>query len=337
MLGIIYSILSAATFALNAAAARRAVLSGTVLQGLMVTVPIGVPLFLLLMLATGETQLLTTFSLEAIAWFSAAGMVHFVIGRYCNFSASAAIGANLASPILQAEVLVTLLLAMAVLGEQLTPLRAFGIVLLIVGPGLVTTRERSGTQPAQVTKVPVAPPGSKARSIFVPRYAEGYLYATLAAVAYGFSPIFIGLGIKAAGGGGAMAGGLVSYIAATVLVGIVLVATRQPASTYRIAPSALRWFLFAGLIVFFSQAFRYAAMALAPVSVVTALQRLSSLFRIYFGWLINRDYEVFDRSVITATIVSMIGAMALSISTDLFLSLADWPDWLVRLASLRWP
>ena len=38
-----------------------------------------------------------------------------------------------------------------------------------------------------------------------------------------------------------------------------------------------------------------------------------------------------------ATVVSMIGAIALSISTDLFLSLADWPEWLVRLARLRWP
>jgi drug/metabolite transporter (DMT)-like permease len=324
-------------FALNATAARRAVLSGTVLQGLMVTVPVGVPLFLVLMLATGETHLLGAFSLEAIAWFSAAGMVHFVIGRYCNFSASAAIGTNLASPILQAEVLVTLLLAMAVLGETLTPLRTLGIVLLFIGPGLVTTRDRTGNQASSASKAQPVAPKSDGRPAFVPRYKEGFTYATLAAIAYGFSPIFIGLGLKAAGGSGAMAGGLVSYIAATALVGIVLVVTRQPPSTYRIAPSAMRWFLFAGLIAFLSQAFRYAAMALAPVSVVTALQRLSSLFRIYLGWLINRDYEVFDSSVITATVVSMVGAMALSISTDLFLSLADWPDWLVHLARLQWP
>ncbi len=338
MLGIVYSILSAAAFALNATAARRAVLSGTVLQGLMVTVPIGVPLFVLLMFATGEAQLLGAFSLQAIAWFSAAGMVHFVIGRYCNFSASAAIGTNLASPILQAEVLVTLLLAMAVLGESLTPLRALGIALLVVGPGLVTTRDRPYKQAATTTgtQQPVSLKGDGSPA-FVPRYAEGFTYATLAAIAYGFSPIFIGLGLKAAGGSGAMAGGLVSYIAATVLVAIVLLVTRQPASTYRIAPSAMRWFLFAGVIVFFSQAFRYAAMALVPVSVVTALQRLSSLFRIYFGWLINRDYEVFDRSVITATVLSMLGAMMLSISTELFLSLADWPDWLVYIARLQWP
>jgi hypothetical protein len=70
---------------------------------------------------------------------------------------------------------------------------------------------------------------------------------------------------------------------------------------------------------------------------MTTLQRLSSIFRIYFAWIINRDHEVFDRSVIVATVVSMLGAIALSMSTDLFLSLADWPEWLVRIARMRWP
>jgi uncharacterized membrane protein len=127
----------------------------------------------------------------------------------------------------------------------------------------------------------------------------------------------------------------VSYVAAAGVVALVM--TRMPVATFRLDRKALAWFAFAGCIVFLSQAFRYAAMALAPISVVTALQRLSSLFRIYFGWLINRQHEVFDASVISATLVSMVGAMALSISTETFLGLADWPDWLVGMARLKWP
>lgn len=332
MLGVVFSLLSAATFALNAAAARRAVLSGTVLQGLMITVPLGVPLFLVLMLAAGETHVLQAFPLEAFAWFAAAGIVHFVIGRYGNYAASAAIGTNLASPILQCEVLITLVLAIYMLGEYLTPLRALGIALVLMGPGLIVNRE-DAKKPADNGNVAAA--GAKAE--FEPRYVEGYLYAMLAAVGYGLSPICIGLGLKAAGGTGVLAGGFVSYLAASLLVGLILVVLRPPRSTYRIGETALKWFLFAGCIVFLSHAFRYAAIALAPVSVVTALQRLSSLFRIYFGWIINRDHEVFDESVIVATVVSMIGAMALSISTETFLALAPWPDWLVWIARMRWP
>lgn len=330
MLGVIFSILCAATFALNATAARRAVLSGTVVQGLMVTVPLGVPLFAALVAAVGQWGLLSRFPLEAYAWFAAAGIVHFVIGRYGNYSSSAAIGTNLAAPILQSEVIITLVLAMVLLGESLTPLRATGIALIMIGPSLIGKRDE-GNKAAPSAAAGTTP----AKSSFQPRYAEGYAYALLAAVAYGCSPIFIGLGLKAAGGTGVIAGGLISYVAATLAVGVILL--MMPASTFRLNRTALGWFAFAGLFVFLSQAFRYAAMGLAPVSVVTALQRLSSLFRIYFGWIINRDHEVFDPSVMVATVVSMGGAIALSISTDLFLSLADWPDWLVRLAKLRWP
>jgi drug/metabolite transporter (DMT)-like permease len=329
LLGIIYSIAAAGTFALNAAAARRAVLSGTVLQGLMVTVPLGVPLFLILMFVTGESGLLSRFPLEAYIWFAAAGIVHFVIGRYGNYSASAAIGTNLASPILQSEVIITLVLAMFVLGESLTPLRALGIALVLIGPGLVG-RGQSPTRAG-------AGVASAASPAFQPRYAEGYAYAVVAAIGYGLSPVFITLGLRAAGGTGALAGGFVSYLAATLTVGVALVVLQVPRSTYRLSGTALRWFLFAGVIVFASQAFRYAALVYAPASVVTALQRLSSLFRIYFGWIINREHEVFDRSVFTATAVSMIGAMALSVSTEMFLSLASWPDWLVGFAKLKWP
>lgn len=329
MLGIIFSIAAAGTFALNAAAARRAVLSGSVIQGLMVTVPLGVPLFLVLMFVTGESGLLGQFPLEAFMWFAAAGIVHFVIGRFGNYSASAAIGTNLASPILQSEVIITLVLAMFVLGELLTPLRALGIALVLIGPGLVG--RGTGAKSAGVATTSSAP------AAFQPRYGEGYAYAVVAAIGYGLSPIFITLGLRAAGGTGALAGGFVSYVAATMAVALALAVLRVPRPTYRISGSALRWFLFAGVIVFASQAFRYAALVYAPASVVTALQRLSSLFRIYFGWVINREHEVFDRSVMTATVVSMIGAMALSVSTEMFLALADWPHWLVALAKLKWP
>jgi uncharacterized membrane protein len=293
----------------------------------MVTVPLGVPLFGLLMLVIGEGHLLRGMPSMAIVWFGLAGIVHFVIGRYGNYGASAAIGVNLTTPVVQTEVLITLVLAMFVLGEQLTPLRALGIVLVMVGPALLGS-PTAAPKPASAGAGAVAPPAEDAptaRPRFVPRYAEGYAYAAVAAFGYGLSPIFIGLGLREMGGTGALAGGFVSYVAAALVVGMILIVTRAPASTYRLSRTALGWFMLAGFMVFMSHAFRYAAMALMPVSVVTALQRLSSLIR------------VFDSSVIMATVVSMVGAMALSVSTETFLGLADWPDWLVAIARLKWP
>lgn len=322
MLGITFSLLSAAFFSLNAAAARRAVLFGTVLMGLAITVPMGVPLFYLLALLTGEAHLIFGFPAEALLWFAAAGIVHFVCGRYCNYSAAGAIGTNLSAPIMQCEVLVTLILAIVILGENLTPLRILGIALLVIGPSLVINRDSSN--------------GRKDAS-FQPRYLEGYTMAMLAAVAYGFSPVFIGLGLKATGGTGVIAGGVVSYVAASAIVGVIFLFADKRHRQFSAAKGAMGWFIFAGVTVFLSHAFRYAAIALAPVSIVTALQRLSSIFRIYFGWIINRDHEVFDSSVILATVISMLGALVLSVSTETFLGLADWPAWIVEIARWRWP
>ena len=39
--------------------------------------------------------------------------------------------------------------------------------------------------------------------------------------------------------------------------------------------------------------FLYMAMAIAPVSVVLPISRLSILFRLYFSWLLNAEHEVF--------------------------------------------
>jgi drug/metabolite transporter (DMT)-like permease len=95
VLGVCLAALSAATFTFNNASARRGVLTGSVLQALAVTVPIGVPIFLLAVLATGNLTTLSGFSAGAIALLALAGLLHFVVGRYGNFRAAQAIGNNL--------------------------------------------------------------------------------------------------------------------------------------------------------------------------------------------------------------------------------------------------
>jgi len=47
VLGGLLAICSAATFAFNNASVRRAVLTGSIVQGMAITVPMGVPLFFL--------------------------------------------------------------------------------------------------------------------------------------------------------------------------------------------------------------------------------------------------------------------------------------------------
>ena len=85
MLGVVLAALSAATFAFNNASARRGVLTGSVAQALAITVPIGVPMFLAAVIATGNLGRVSHFSSQALGLLALAGVLHFVVGRYGNF------------------------------------------------------------------------------------------------------------------------------------------------------------------------------------------------------------------------------------------------------------
>ena len=94
-------------FALNNAMTRRGVLTGTVVQGMAITVPMGAPLFFLLLLVFGQVGVLLQFSGMTILYLSIAGVLHFVWGRYCNYRASKAIGTNLQGPASQSDIIFT--------------------------------------------------------------------------------------------------------------------------------------------------------------------------------------------------------------------------------------
>ncbi len=140
VLGGFLALLSAATFAFETATARRGVLTATVAQALAITVPLGVPIFFLVAAAFGSLGTILGFSTEAIVYLALAGVLHFVWGRYCNYRASKAMGANLVAPVQQSNMLVTLALAIWILGEHLNPLRVLGIGLVILGPALTYDR-----------------------------------------------------------------------------------------------------------------------------------------------------------------------------------------------------
>ena len=324
-MGGFLALLAAATFALNNAFARRGVLSGTVLQAMAISVPFGVPLFLIAALATGSTFHVANFSANSWVLLSAAGVIHFVLGRYCNYRAVKAMGANLAGPLMESSVLVALVLAVALLGERITAVKALGILLILCGPALTVSRKK-GKKPEKQHEL-----------AFTPIYFEGTLYALLAAVAYGVSPVLVRFALEKSNWQASIAGGLVSYVAATIVTLVFIVVADQTKHIRNMSSDTIRWFCWAGLFVGVSQMLRYMALALAPVSVVSPIQRLSLIFRLIFGYMINKQYEVFNSRMVTGTIVSILGAALLSISIDDVRSLLPIPDALAPIFTWSWP
>jgi len=314
--GALLALASAATFGLNNAALRRGVLTGGVLQAMAITVPLGVPLFLLACIAFGGLDSLVGFSRSSLFWLALAGVVHFVIGRYGNYRATQALGAALSGPLHQLSVPVAVTLALIFLDEVLTPLRMIGFVLVMIGPLVAAHRPKN-------TK-------------FEPRLGEGYLWGTVSAIGYGCSPLFIvyGLGVNATLVD-SLAAGLVSYSAAAIIVIAAVVIAGGFAYMRTLDRTARNWFALSGAFVFVSQMLRYMALAVAPVTIVVPIQRLSVVFRVIFSWMLNRDHEVITARVLASIAISVLGAFALTLSTDIVLSLfpAEWAD----VLSVEWP
>ncbi len=313
MLGALLSLASAAFFGLNNVAVRRGVMSASVLQGMAITVPLGLPVFLLFLPIFGGTAELMGLSAESVFWMSAAGIVHFVIGRYGNYRAIAALGATLSTPVQQLSVLVSLVLALVYLGETLTGVKVVGLVLVLVGPGLVIGR-RSRAKAAAKTKA------------FTPQYGPGFLWGAVCAVGYGVSPLLVVWGMgEARSIPLALAGLVVSYIAASVVVLALVMAMGGAAYLRGMDRGAPGWFLASTVFVALSQMLRYMALAVAPVSVVVPIQRLSAMFRVLFGAMFNRDAEILDGTVVFGVFLSVVGAGALASETEIVRGwVSDW-------------
>src|SRR6185437_8491874 len=200
LLGVLYAALGAFTFALNNVAMRRGVVTGSVLQGMALTVPIGGLSFLVMTVAFGELGELVIFPAAALAWLAGQGVVHFVLGRYCNYKSNQLMGVNLAAPVVQLQVAFAMMFAVAMLHEQFTVLQVIGSILMLGGSFVTQTRSSKPStnisaplpRAIPITSPPSAPGPVAPRPIqpaFRPHVFSGYLFALGAAMCYGASPL----------------------------------------------------------------------------------------------------------------------------------------------------
>ena len=329
LLGVLYAALGAFTFALNNVAMRRGVVTGSVLQGMAITVPIGGFSFLVLTLAFGELSQLVVFPAVALAWLAVQGIVHFVLGRYCNYKSNQLVGVNLAAPVVQLQVPFAMMLAVAMLDEKFTVLQVIGSMLMLGGSFVTQTRSGKRRKKASAPLPPAMPiaslsserepaaPGSPpAEPAFRPRVFSGYLFALGAAMCYGSSPLMARQAFLNAPGVGTAAAGCLAYAAATLFFSVILLKPGSWADIKGVSRENLPWFLSSAVLVAISQAFVYASLAVAPLMVVTPILQLSLVFRLFLSQLINREYEVMNTAVLIGAFAAVLGSILVSFDTD---------------------
>jgi uncharacterized membrane protein len=161
---------------------------------------------------------------------------------------------------------------------------------------------------------------------FKPRIAAGFFFAFIAALAYGTSPIIVRQALQDIGALSGLAGGAVAYAAATVAVTLGLVIPSLRHNVMSVTRQNARWFVYSGIFVAAAHGFLYSALAVAPIMLVAPLLQLSLVFRFLFSLLLNPHHEVFGLVVVLGTVVSIIGACAIAIDTQVILHALSIPD-----------
>ena len=302
MLGVGFAILSAFAFSLNSIFARRGLATAAASAGAYITVLLGAPLFLLASGLTGQLFHADEVSWQGFVLLSAAGVTHFGVGRYCNYRAANAIGATRTGPVQAFAIPYAILFAFVFLEETITWAMAAAISMIMIGPAVMVERR----------KAPAAAPSgaSDAATGFEPRQAEGYTFALLSVVAYGTSPILIRAAL-ADTENLAIFGGFIAYASAAVVLTLALLHPRRRGLLSAMRFSSVKLFLGAGFFVFFAQMFRFIALSLAPVAVITPLMRTGELFTLGLSWAINRHLEKITWRVVLGILVSASGSALL--------------------------
>jgi drug/metabolite transporter (DMT)-like permease len=308
MLGAFLALLSAVAFSFNAVLIRRGILRATPTQATFITVMLGVPMFLFAAIATGQLFRAGDLPLSGFGYLTAGGIVNFIAGRHFNYKAIEAIGAARSAPFQALTLPYSVLIAFVFLGEGVGLAIALGVLLIMIGPVIMVERRR----PAQ--PVPVAFASPEPVPVLTPkvelRQVEGYVAAILAAIAYGTSPILFRAALEDQVGLSVLAG-LVAYLAAAVvlLAGAFLPGRRDLLNTFQ--PVTVRLFFGASFSVFIAQMLRFLALSLAPVAVVTSLERMNSVFTLILSWYMNRSLEFITLRVVLGVIVSLLGTLLL--------------------------
>jgi len=340
LLGVLYAALGAFTFALNNVTMRRGVVTGSVLQGMALTVPIGGLSFLIMTIAFGDAGQLVMFPTAALTWLACQGIVHFVIGRYCNYKSNQLMGVNLTAPVVQLQVPFAMLLAVVTLHEEFTVLRAIGSALMLGGSFITqgnagkSKKKASAPLPAAgpirpiLSQEDLAAPEPKPKSTFHPRMFPGYIFGLAAAMCYGSSPLMAREAFLHSPGASTAAGGCLAYTAATLFFSLMLLKPGSWADIKGMKRENVPWFLSSAVLVAVSQAFVYASLAVAPVMVVTPILQLSLVFRLFLSQLINRDHEVMNTAVLIGAFTAVLGSILVSFDTDVLTALLGLPPFL---------
>jgi drug/metabolite transporter (DMT)-like permease len=302
MLGLVCAVMSAVAFAANDTALRRGILFASVYKSIIVTVPIGFPVFLLAITLTNSWSSFRALDLAQFLFFGSAGIIHFIFGRYFGYKTIESLGATQAGPIVQLGLLISVFFAYHLFDEEITNIHIIAIFLIILAPMIILL----GHEGDKFT-----------RSGIEMKYKAGLFWGLSCAICYGISPLLVKSGFSNYSLEITILAGFISYISAIFFLILIMILTRvRIRDIIEMDKSALKWFTITGFMGSSAQLLRYIALGLIPISIVEPIHRTSVIFRVMFGFVINRNHEIINIRVLLGVALSIIGMYLLILQID---------------------
>jgi transporter family protein len=295
MTGPLLALLSAFFFALHAVFVRRAVLEVQDSSiGILISVPLSLPILVPIVAFSEQLSNVSQFPWQSYLWLSAAGILFFVVGRTLVYRCSQLLGANISSLLIRTSVLISVVIGIVFLKEPFSWRIAAGVLLITMGIMLTgKSSQMFRGADGSLSKIP----------------AKALLLGLSCGFSIGISYIFIRIGLKDSTA--PMAGVLVSYIAATIVLGFFLCNRKKRRRLFQIPGRVAGLFFFTGILSLAANIARFVALNLAPASIVAPLVWTYPIFLLFFSFLLNRKLEIFNRVVVFGTIIVVVGSFLL--------------------------
>lgn len=232
------------------------------------------------------------FASRAVLYFIAAGCIGPCIGRFLLFVGINRVGASIASPLSQAKPLFAALVAVGVLGEELTLPIALGTLLIIAGAATISSEESGGAIEKKWSK-------------------RDLVFPLLAGVCIGISQVLRKMGLNVMPE--PILGVTVQNAAALAFSPLLVLSQRNQGRQVSDFKKALFMFSLAGLTVVSSQLCFFYALQLGKVVVVSPLNALSPFFVLLLTSIFLRKLERVTCRIVLGSVLIVGGTVVLTV------------------------
>lgn len=301
MLGAILGLGFAFFFGANSIIVRRGVLRVSSNYIATLTIFSGPIFFFLLTLATGELFKIPGFNWKATLFFAISGVVHFALGRTFGYRAIQILGATRSGIATGLNAVVSVVLAVIILKETLTPLMVVGICLSLSGPIVIALKEEKAVRIIEQRLNP------QRKALGRKTFYWGLFFGIGSAILWGSSAIFIKLGLD--NGGSSLAGSFIAYCAASLVVSFTLLNKASREEIFKADKQSFKLALMSGMSTNMAQMLRYVALNYGTVIVVSMASRTIPLWVLLLSFIFNRHLESFSRWVFLGNALLIVGTV----------------------------